>query len=158
MSVHHQKRLFLIVFADNIKLAGNKQNLGPMWKYANTEVDLGKPTSFLDHVHLEGTQGQCDLSKDIVDSCRTMFESKIFHKSIGKTTKRGNIRDFHVVLRHGRSCPKVCGTLLWCGEQKQLSSCTKYPLLVLKRIEIRGRIVGRMLSDCPEMLVFGTHW
>ena len=73
----------------------------------NKEVDLGEPTSFLDHVHLEGTQRQCDMSKDIVDNYRTMFESTIFRKSIGKTTKRGNIGDFHVVLRHGRSCQKV---------------------------------------------------
>ena len=57
---------------------------------------LGKPTPFFDHVHLEGTQRQCDISKD-VDNYRTMFESRIFRKSIGKTTKRRNIGDFHVV-------------------------------------------------------------
>ena len=36
----------------DIKLAGKKQNLDPMWKILNKEVDLGEPTSFLDHVYL----------------------------------------------------------------------------------------------------------
>ena len=48
-----------------------------MWKLLNREVDLGEPTSFLDHVYLEWTQRQCQISKDIVDKYRTMFESRI---------------------------------------------------------------------------------
>ena len=48
------------------KLAGKKQNLDPMWKLLNKEVDLGEPTSFLDHVYLGCTQRQCQVSKDIV--------------------------------------------------------------------------------------------
>ena len=48
-----------------------------MWKVLNKEVDLGEPTSFLDHVYLGCTQRQCEKSKDIVDNNRTMFESRI---------------------------------------------------------------------------------
>ena len=48
-----------------------------MWKLRNREVDLGEPTSFLDHVFLGCTQRQCEISKDIVDTYRTMFESRI---------------------------------------------------------------------------------
>ena len=66
------------------KLAGKKQNLDPMWKLLNKEVDLGEPTSFLDHVYLGCTQRQCQISKDIVDNYRTMFESRI---SAGGTEK-----------------------------------------------------------------------
>ena len=62
---------------DYKKLAGKKQNLDPMWKVLNKEVDLGEPTSFLDHVYLGCTQRQCGISKDIVDNYRTMFESRI---------------------------------------------------------------------------------
>ena len=54
--VHHQKGLFLSVYVD----------------------DLGEPTSFLDHVYLGCTQRQCEISKDIVDNYRAMFESRIF--------------------------------------------------------------------------------
>ena len=46
-------------------------------KYSKTEVDLGEPTSFLDHVYLVCTQRQCEISKDILDNYRTMFESRI---------------------------------------------------------------------------------
>ena len=55
-----------------------------MWKVLNKEVDLGDPTSFLDHVYLGCTQRQCEISKDIVDNYRTMFESRI---SAGATEK-----------------------------------------------------------------------
>ena len=48
-----------------------------MWKLLNKEVDLGEPTSFLDHENLGCTQRQCEVSKDIVDNYRTMFESRI---------------------------------------------------------------------------------
>ena len=43
--VHREKGLFLSVYVDDIKLAGKKQNLDPMWKVLNKEVDLGEPTS-----------------------------------------------------------------------------------------------------------------
>ena len=56
---------------------GKKQNIIPMWKVLNKEVDLGEATSFLDHVYLVCTQRQCEVSKDIVDNYRTMFESRI---------------------------------------------------------------------------------
>ena len=72
------------MYVEDIKLAGKKQNLDPMWKVLNKEVDLGEPTSFLDHVYLEYTQRQCEMSKDIVDNYRTMFESRI---SVGGVEK-----------------------------------------------------------------------
>ena len=83
-SEHREKGLFLSVYVDDIKLAGKKQNIDPMWKVLNKEVDLGEPTSFLDHVYRVCTQRQCEISKDIVGNCRTMFESRI---SAGATEK-----------------------------------------------------------------------
>ena len=71
-----KKGLFLSVYVDDIKFAGKKQNLDPMWKILNKEVDLGEPTSFLDHENLGCTQRQCQVSKDVVDNYRTMFESR----------------------------------------------------------------------------------
>ena len=46
------KKDYASVNVDDIKLAGKKQNLDPMGKILNKEVDLGEPTSFLDHVYL----------------------------------------------------------------------------------------------------------
>ena len=48
------------------------------------DVDLGEPTSFLDHVYSGCTQRECQTSKDIVDNYRSMFESRI---SAGATEK-----------------------------------------------------------------------
>ena len=62
---------------DDIKLAGKKKKLDPMWKLLNKEVDLGEPTFCLYHVYLGCTQRQCEISKDIVDQYRAMFESRI---------------------------------------------------------------------------------
>ena len=75
--VQSDKGVFLSVYVDDIKLAGKKQNSAPMWKVLNKEVDLGEPTSFLDHVYLSCTQRQCEISKDIVDNYRAIFESRI---------------------------------------------------------------------------------
>ena len=63
-----------------------------MWKVLNQEVDLGEPTSFLDHVYLGCTQRQCEMSKDIVDNYRTMFESRISAGRLEKLPFPQNIR------------------------------------------------------------------
>ena len=93
---------------DDIKLAGKKQNIDPMWKVLNKEVDLGEPTSFLDHVYLGCTQRQCEISKDIVDNYRTMFESRI---------SAGEQKNFHTpkifVFLHGLMIWRVMQRNVW---------------------------------------------
>ena len=56
--VHCEKGLFLSVYVDDFKLGGKKPNIDPMWKVLNKEVDLGEPTSFLDHENLGCIQRQ----------------------------------------------------------------------------------------------------
>ena len=63
-----------------------------MWKLLNKEVDLGEPTSFLDHVFLGCTQRQCETSKNTVDNYRTMFESRIFAGRVDKLPFPQNLR------------------------------------------------------------------
>ena len=95
--VHRQKGLFLSVYVDDIKLAGKKQNIDPMWKVLNKEVDLGEPSS----------QRQCEISKDIVDNYRAMFESRI---SAGRTEKLPYSENFSIsswsydVEGHAKKC------------------------------------------------------
>ena len=86
------------MYVDDIKLAGKKQNLDPMWKVLNKEVDLGEPTSFLDHVYLECTQRHCEISKDIVDNYRTMLESRISAGVNRKTSISSKSSYFFMVL------------------------------------------------------------
>ena len=55
----------------------NQKNLEPTWKILMEEVDLGEPTSFLDHENLGCTQRECTLSNDIVANYRCTFDSRI---------------------------------------------------------------------------------
>ena len=163
--VHREKGLFLTVSVDDIKLAGKKQNLDPMWKVLNKEVDLGEPTSFLDHVYLGCTQRQCQTSKDTVDNYRTMFESRISAGEGGREiTIPSKSSYFFMVLWHGWSCQEMCGTILWVGKQDDLKTLQSinsvhwWPSFQKRRIEIRGRTVKSVLSSCSEMLALGTYW
>ena len=90
--IHRETGLFFSVHVDDIKLAGKKQNHDPMWKILNKEVDLGEPTSLLDHVYLGCTQRQCQTNKDIVDNYRTMFESRISARGAEKLPFPQNLR------------------------------------------------------------------
>ena len=49
------------------KMAGMKQNLNRVWKKWMELVDLVKPTSFLDHVHLGCTHCDCKSNERVVD-------------------------------------------------------------------------------------------
>ena len=82
--VHREKKIVLYLCVDDTKLVGKKHNVDPMWKVFNKEVDLGEPTSFLDHVYLGCTERQCEVSKNIVGNCRTMFQSRIPAEGVEK--------------------------------------------------------------------------
>ena len=47
------------MYVDDIKLAGKKQNINPMWKVLNKEVDLGEQ-------HLSSIMCTWDVLKDNV--------------------------------------------------------------------------------------------
>ena len=149
--VHREKGLFLSVYVDDMKLAGKWQNINPMWKILKKEVDLGEPTSFLYHVYLGCTQRQCEISKDIVDEqLKNFHDRKIFESLCGPVT--------------WRVMPKTIGTILWVSKQddsttlQSIFSMQWWPSFPRRRLEIRGRMVKHMLSNCSEMLTLGTHW
>ena len=131
--VHREKGLFLSVYVDDIKLAGKKQNLDPMWKVLNKEVALGESSSFLDHVYLECTQRQCEISKDIVDNYRTMFESRI---SSGATEKLPCSEIFESL--RGPTIWRVMPKNVWndivSWQTGRLNNSTKYQLNALMTI------------------------
>ena len=157
------KWLFLSVYVDDITLAGKKQNVNPMWKVQNKEVDLGQPTSFLDHVYLGCTQRPCETCKDIVDSYRTMFESRLF---AGATEKQPNSEQLSVsswsydIEGHAKMC---VWNVFVSWQTKLLDNFTRYQRHALmvdsKKEELKSVVVVRcMLSNFTEMFVFGTHW
>ena len=140
--VHREKGLFLSVCVDDIKLAGKNQNINPMWK------DTQQRSWFV-----RTNQRQCEISKDIVDNYRTMFESRI---SAGTTEKLPCSEKFRIsswsydMEGHDK---EMCGTILWVGKQddsttlQSINSMHWRPSLQRRRIEIRGRMVKRMFSN-----------
>ena len=100
------------LYVDDIQSAGKKQNLDPMWKVLNKEVDLGEPTSFLNHVYLGCTQGQCAINKDIVDNYRTMFESRISAVRVEKLPFLQNLRIFHGLMKWLVMQRSVCNDIV----------------------------------------------
>ena len=67
LSVHRRQGLFLLVFVEDIKMSGKKQNFAPMWKNLMKHVDLDEQTSFLDHVYLGCTQRECKVNENVID-------------------------------------------------------------------------------------------
>ena len=128
-----KKGLSLSVYVDDIKLAGKKENIDPMWKVLNKEVDLGEPTSFLDHVYLGCTQRQCEISRGIVDNYRAMFESRI---SAGRQKNYHSLKIF--VFLHGLTIWKVMPRNVWndivSWQTRRLNNSTKYLLHALMTI------------------------
>ena len=108
--VHREKGLFLSVYVDDIKLAGKKQNLDPMWKVFNKEVDLGKPTLFLNHVYLGCTQRQCEIGKDIVDNAEPCLNREFLRRE-QKASILSESSHFFMVLWYGGSCKEMCGCI-----------------------------------------------
>ena len=87
-----------------------------------------------------------------------------FRRSNWKITMLGKSSYFFMVLRYGRSCQEMCGTILWVGKQndsttlQSIYSMHRWPPLQRRRIEICRRLVKSMPSNCAGMPVFGTYW
>ena len=65
--VHSKQGLVLPVCVDDIRVVGRQQNVAPMWKKLMKIVDLGEPTSFLDHVHLGCAQRECKPNEIFIE-------------------------------------------------------------------------------------------
>ena len=139
------------MYVDDFKLAGKKQNIDPMWKVLVKEVDLGEPTSFLDHVYLACIQRECQTSKDIVDNERNMFESKIFARAEEKlpfSEKRSaNISAWsYDVEGHAQKCvERYCELANRTSQQV----CTKSQLHALTTISLEKK-KWDLLENCQK--------
>ena len=99
--VHRQKGLLLSVYVDDIKLAGRKQNIDPMWKVLNKEVVLGEPTSVLDHENLG------DVLKDNVKEAKILLT--ITEPCLNHEFPRWELKNYHV----RKICVFLRGPTIW---------------------------------------------
>ena len=153
--VHREKGLFLSVYVDDIKLAGKKQNLDPMWKLLNKEVDLGEPTSFLDHVYLGCPQRQCEISKDIVDNYRIMFESRTSAGGVEKLPFPQNLRISswsYDMAGHAKKCvERYCELANKTTQQLYKVSTPCIDDHHFKEEELKS--VGELSKVCPQIVL-----
>ena len=152
--VHRRKGLFLSVYVDDIKLVGKKQNIDPMSKLLNKEVDLGEPSSFLDHVYLGCTQRQCEINKDIVDNYRTMFESRI---SAGRTEKLPYFENFRIsswsydMEGHAKKCVERYCELANKTTQQLYKVSTPSMTTTSKKKKMKS--VGELSQVCSQIVL-----
>ena len=141
------------MFVDDIKLAGKKQNIDPMWKLLSKEVELGEPTSFLDHVFLGCTQRQCEISGDIVDTYRTMFESRI---SAGGTEKLPFFENLRIsswsydMKRHAKKCVERYCELAITTTQQLFQVST--PCIDDHHFKEEMKSVGELSQVCSQIV------
>ena len=127
------------------------------------DVDLGEPTSVLDHVSLGCTQRECETSKDTVENYRDMFESRI---SAGATDKLpcswkldADISSWYYDMEgHAKKCVERYCELANKTTAPSRNSMPRRPTIQRRRVGICWRIVESLFSNCPHISVFGTHW
>ena len=169
-SVTGKKGYSYLCFVDDIKLAEKKQNICPAWEILMKDVEMWEPTSFFDHVYLGCTQTECQISKDIVDNYRSMFEIQHFCWCDGKFTwsqSSRETRDKHhlfMVQWHGRSCEETRGKILRTCEWNDWAVVSSrdamlgWPSFYRRRKWICWRITYCLLKNCSGMLILGTYW
>ena len=137
------------------KLAGKKQNLDPMWKVLNKEVELGEPTSFLDHENLDCTQRKCEISKDIVDNYRTMCESRISAVRSEKLPSPQNLRISswsYDMAGHAKRCVERCCELANKTTQQLYNVST--PCIADHHFkEEETKSVGELSNTCSQIVL-----
>ena len=155
--VNREKGLFLSVYVDETKLAGNKQNINPMFKVLMEDVGLGEPKSFFDHVHLGCTQRECQTSKDIVDNYRNMCESKISAGAKEKLPCSGklgaNISSWpHDMEGHAKKCVETYCALANNTTQQLYKVAT--PCLDDREFkEEELKFVGELSKGCSQIVL-----
>ena len=143
MFVHPKQWLFLSVYMNDIKMAGENQNMARMWKKLMKHVDLDEPTSFLDHVYLGSTQRECKPNETIIEQHTQMFESRI---SAGATEK---------ITRVGKASRK---TVAWSYDmERHAQKCVgRYcELAELESVEELSKVCSQMVLKCLYLARIG---
>ena len=117
--VNREKELFFSVYVDDIKLAGKKQNIDPMWKILMKDVDLGEPTVI--HWpcwfgwHSERMPNKQGYFRHLQKYVRVQNLCWSYRKA---TKQRETWREhFFLVLWYGRSCEEMRGKVLRACKQ-----------------------------------------
>ena len=76
------KRTILVCVCGRYQAGRQDKKTEPTWTILIKDVDLGEPTSFLDHVNLGCTQRECTINNGMVTKYSHMFESRISQEKL----------------------------------------------------------------------------
>ena len=134
----------------NIKMAGKKQNMTPMWKKLMKNVDLGEPTSSLDHENRGCTQRDFFEGIHTKDVWITYFCWSNWRVTrVGKNLTQRRLRG----PATWRRCSKMCGEILRAAEQKSGA-----PLQSFKSLLGRKNLNQLELSQESSQIVLNCTW
>ena len=94
---------------------------------------------------------QCEIMQRYCRQLQNHVWIQNFRRSNRNITMLGKSEYLFVVLKHGRSCQEMCGTILWVGKQndsttlQSINSLHWRPSFQRRRISIRGIVVKSML-------------
>ena len=161
MLIRYQRTgLFLSVYVDDIKLAVKKQNINPMWKILVKDVELGEPTSFLDHVFFSCTHRECETSKDVLENTEICSNPGFLLDRWKNFQFPGNrIR----IFPHGPMTWKVMQRNVWkeiANWQRKTQQLYKVATPCIDDHQFKEEEMGsvQFAHDCSEMCVFDTYW
>ena len=84
---HNKEQLFLSVYVDDFKMAGNKKNLSNMWKRLGALLDIDTPTAFRENVYLGC--GQQDIKPPTAMLADKQALYKTLHADVVTNTGEG---------------------------------------------------------------------
>ena len=151
------------MYVHDIKLAGQKQNIDPLWKVLLKEVDLGEPTSFLDRVYLGCTQRNAKRAKILSTITETCLNPRSQQEQKKSYHVQGNLTQ---TSPHGPVMWKVMQRNVWSDivswRTKHTSNCRKSRLHALMTIKSMKK-KWDLLENCQKyalknFIVFGTYW
>ena len=145
----NRENLLLCVYVNDIRKEGKTQNVDPMWKILMKDVDLGEPTSFLDHVNSGRTQRECQTSEGIVDKYRDLFGSRM---SVGGVQELLYSETSEANISHGLTIWKVMQRNAWtdiANLQKRLNNYTESQLNVLATVNSKKK-KWDLLENCQK--------
>ena len=139
---------------NDVKLAGKKQNINATWKILMKDVDLREPTSFLGHVYLGCTRRECQISNDILDNYKRMFESRISAGAVENYQKQEPRRNLMPKrCLHGPMKWKVMQRNAWKDianlQIKRLNNYTKSQRHAWMSINSKKKKMDQ-LETCPQ--------
>ena len=160
-----RKRIILVCVCGWQKIGWKEtKHLIRCGEYSIKKVDLGEPTSFFDHVFLGCTQRQCEMSKDIVDNYRAMFESRISAEGTEKLPYSENfcISSWCYDMEgHSKKCvERYCELANKTTQQLHKVSTPCIHGLHFKEEEMKsvGELSQGFLSLRSDMQKLGTYW